>query len=201
MKIATVNSDCGPRNSHHDHDVPRVMKVRSGVWRLSGLMHIVRMSSRQKSSSTGAKSTSRPSMQRCAVRITYSPNRTRGQWAAHGRYLARESAMHSDTGNIRAFGPSGSVSDIHATLGSWQKAGDPRLFKLIISPEFGERCGSGTTDAKTHRHHGTGPRYSFRKGCDRSLQSRVIVGRSFPIKARQEPHHFDPAPVQPPAPR
>jgi hypothetical protein len=78
-------------------------------------------------------------MQRCAVRVTYAPNRTRGQWSAHGRYLARESAVHSDTGNMRAFGPSGPVADIHRTLGSWQKAGDPRLFKLIISPEFGER--------------------------------------------------------------
>jgi hypothetical protein len=31
------------------------------------------------------------------------------------------------------------VRDTGATLESWQKANDPRLFKLIISPEFGER--------------------------------------------------------------
>src|SRR6202000_3229134 len=37
------------------------------------------------------------------------------------------------------FGPDGPVRDIGATLESWQKADDPRLFKLIISPEFGER--------------------------------------------------------------
>src|SRR4051794_22433291 len=30
--------------------------------------------------------------QRCAVRVTYSPNRTAGQWRAHGIYVARESA-------------------------------------------------------------------------------------------------------------
>src|ERR1700680_3109055 len=30
--------------------------------------------------------------QRCAVRVTYLNNKTRGQWNAHGRYLARESA-------------------------------------------------------------------------------------------------------------
>src|SRR5438128_10128087 len=78
-------------------------------------------------------------MQRCAVRVTYSPNRTPGQWNAHGRYLARESATHSDPGKAGAFGPPGTVSDIQTTLANWQKAGDPLMFKLIISPEFGER--------------------------------------------------------------
>src|SRR5580692_1645199 len=29
--------------------------------------------------------------QRCAVRMTYSPNKIAGQWRAHGRYIARES--------------------------------------------------------------------------------------------------------------
>lgn len=30
--------------------------------------------------------------QRCAVRITYTKNKVSGQWRAHGRYIARESA-------------------------------------------------------------------------------------------------------------
>src|SRR5438105_13576735 len=109
----------------------RAPRDEGQAWSLTfkQIMHIARMSSQRKHSSGGnAKSPARPSTQRCAVRLTYSPNRTRGQWAAHGRYLARESAMHSDTGNMRAFGPSRPVSDIHLTLGSWQKAGDPRLF-------------------------------------------------------------------------
>jgi hypothetical protein len=29
--------------------------------------------------------------------------------------------------------------DIAATLGQWQRADDERLFKIIVSPEFGER--------------------------------------------------------------
>src|SRR3954449_7056723 len=28
--------------------------------------------------------------QRCAVRVMYSPNKTSGQWRAHGVYIARE---------------------------------------------------------------------------------------------------------------
>ena len=103
------------------------------------MMHIVRMTHRRKTASGANARPSKPYMQRCAVRMTYSPNRTPGQWAAHGRYIARESATHSDPGKAGAFGPSGTASDIHTTLANWQKAGDPRMFKLIISPEFGER--------------------------------------------------------------
>jgi type IV secretory pathway VirD2 relaxase len=72
--------------------------------------------------------------------VTYSSNRTPGQWAAHGRYLARESATQSASSTTGAgFEQRNEVQDIDATLGAWQKAGDPRLFKLIISPEFGDR--------------------------------------------------------------
>ena len=64
-----------------------------------------------------------------------------GQWTAHGRYLVRESATHAkDSDNPVGFGPSGPATNIPATLRRWQTAGDPRLFKLIISPEFGDRC-------------------------------------------------------------
>jgi len=104
-------------------------------------MHLVRASSRR---SKGRKSSSPAPyrfQQRCAVRVTYSPNRSPGQWAAHGQYLVRESATHAkDSDNTAGFGPSGPVSNIPATLRRWQTAGDPRLFKLIISPEFGDRC-------------------------------------------------------------
>lgn len=37
------------------------------------------------------------------------------------------------------FGSAGPKVPISATLDRWQKAGDERMFKLIISPEFGER--------------------------------------------------------------
>ena len=37
--------------------------------------------------------------QRCAVRVSYSPNKTKGQWRAHGRYLERDSAI----GDNKAF--------------------------------------------------------------------------------------------------
>jgi type IV secretory pathway VirD2 relaxase len=71
--------------------------------------------------------------------VTYSPNRVRGQWAAHGRYIARESAVGQGKGGEVGFSAASEGINIAKTLAEWQTAGDPRLFKLIISPEFGER--------------------------------------------------------------
>lgn len=96
-------------------------------------------------------------MQRCSVRVTYARNKGDGQWAAHGRYLARESAARddasdtidqslavaprsfSDTLGVHGFGSEGDAMPVARTLGDWQAAGDAHVFKLIISPEFGER--------------------------------------------------------------
>ena len=80
--------------------------------------------------------------QRCAVRTMYTANKTPGQWKAHGRYIARESAGGAALG--RRHEPTeraeGSVPVEPAKeLERWQSEGDPRLWKLIVSPEFGER--------------------------------------------------------------
>jgi hypothetical protein len=83
----------------------------------------------------GAKS---PYGQRCAVRVTYLNNRTRGQWRAHGRYLARDSATEGKAGEA---GFSRDLDGVNITreLERWQSAGDPRVWKVILSPEFGDR--------------------------------------------------------------
>jgi type IV secretory pathway VirD2 relaxase len=74
------------------------------------------------------------------VRVTYSGNRVRGQWAAHGRYIVRDSAVHIESGNgSPGFDGNGVVPDVPAKLREWQSAADPRMFKLIVSPEFGDR--------------------------------------------------------------
>ncbi len=78
----------------------------------------------------GKGRSTRPYLQRCAVRVTYLSNKTRGQWKAHGRYLARESATHEN--------PVEEI-DIASRLENWQRSGDERMWKLIISPEFGDQ--------------------------------------------------------------
>jgi type IV secretory pathway VirD2 relaxase len=75
--------------------------------------------------------------QRCAVRVTYSQNKIAGQWRAHGIYIARESAAGKQ--EHAGFAASESGKDIAATLDKWQAAGDERIWKIILSPEFGER--------------------------------------------------------------
>ena len=78
-----------------------------------------------------------PRKQRCAVRVTYTRNAVRGQWRAHGRYLVRESAATELT--TAGFDATAHGVDVAAMLDGWQCAQDPRLWKIIISPEFGER--------------------------------------------------------------
>ena len=76
-------------------------------------------------------------LQHCAVRVSYSSNRVPGHWRAHGRYIARESA--SQEPEKAGFGAEKIGVDIASELRKWQDGADPRLWKLIISPEFGER--------------------------------------------------------------
>ena len=72
------------------------------------------------------------------MRITYVGNRTSGQWKAHGRYLSREGATHKAAQREAAFDESCQKLDGAHCLDDWQRSGDPRLWKIIISPEFGE---------------------------------------------------------------
>jgi type IV secretory pathway VirD2 relaxase len=127
---------------------PEEAKTWSNAFK--AVIHIVRMTAKGARAGAfggGTTSSSRRFLQRCAVRVTYSPNRVPGQWAAHGRYITRESATGPEPSSGQGFGSAGSGVDIVKTLRSWQTAGDERLFKLIISPEFGERL-----DLRRHTH-------------------------------------------------
>jgi type IV secretory pathway VirD2 relaxase len=106
------------------------------------LMHHARMSRRQmcRAFGTGGGPKRRPYNQRCAVRIMYAKNATAGQWRAHGRYIARESATREGDPKAVGFDNRGESIDIAERLEGWQRAGDDRLWKLILSPEFGDRA-------------------------------------------------------------
>src|SRR5437660_12662217 len=104
-------------------------------------MRIVRLDGNRKKMSGGYSRSGRrqPMSQRCAVRVTYSRNKNAGQWKAHGYYLARERATEKREKNAAGFGGSEMGVDIARRLDTWQRAGDERLFKIIVSPEFGDR--------------------------------------------------------------
>jgi len=117
---------------------PVSKKASGGVAWSSGfrlLMHYARQSRSAGSGSSGGGRSS-PHRQRCAVRITYTKNTTRGQWRAHGRYLERESAAGGKAGfNARETG-----IEVSAELQNWQASRDKMVWKFIISPEFGDRA-------------------------------------------------------------
>ncbi len=124
---------------------PHVRGDENKAWASSfkALIHLVRMTSSGCSAGdwlgAGAARSQRNHLQRCAVRITYSPNRVTGQWAAHGRYIARQSAAGQGKSHEVGFSATSDAVNPAKELNAWQSAGDARLFKLIISPEFGER--------------------------------------------------------------
>jgi type IV secretory pathway VirD2 relaxase len=96
-------------------------------------------SARRKSAGLSGKSGARPRRQfnqRCAVRITYSKNKIAGQWRAHGRYIARESAALD---GAAGFDRAAEGIEPAKVLDEWQKQNDARLWKFIVSPEFGDR--------------------------------------------------------------
>lgn len=90
--------------------------------------------SRARRESPAARAAAKPYQQRCAIRFSYSPNRIPGHFTAHARYLIRDSAAGGAV-------PYGSLEEEPMTdaLARWQSAGDKRLYKVIVSPEFGER--------------------------------------------------------------
>lgn len=99
----------------------------------------------QKGVGTTRRSVSAPNLQRVAVRFSFSNAKTAGQWAAHGKYLERESAQGEEleAGQKQeptlGFGSGGDDIPLSKTLGEWQKSGDEHMFKMIISPEFGDK--------------------------------------------------------------
>ena len=74
---------------------------------------------------------------RAIVNVRYSNSRVKGAWKAHGRYLERESAAGKTGGLEHERLDSRTGQSLHSIADEWQRAGDTRLFKIIISPEDG----------------------------------------------------------------
>lgn len=82
-----------------------------------------------------------PKMQRAVVKITYAQNLStingsEGQWRQSGIYVEREGAEREGEKG-KGYDQNGEV-ELSKTLDEWQKSNDPLMWKIIISPEFGE---------------------------------------------------------------
>ena len=122
---------------------PRVTRNEGAAWShgFKLLMHYARSSRMKGNRAPGGKGKAmRPYHQRCAIRVTYLKNKIRGQWKAHGRYIARESAAFENDAKAVGFSRENEPVDIAGQLASWQAAGDQQMWKLIVSPEFGDKA-------------------------------------------------------------
>jgi Protein of unknown function (DUF3363) len=107
---------------------------------LGSLLRLVQMSRRRRRGASGLVARQhRVFSQRVAVRVTYAKNKTPGQWKAHGRYLARESATQAKDPLHAGFDAANTGLPVASLLARWQRAADERFFKIIVSAEFGER--------------------------------------------------------------
>ena len=139
----------------------RVRATNTSPRRVTGtaknLLRLVRLVSRSssrssrtgnaKGSRSGSSKTS-PFQRRAIVNVRYSNARTPGGWKAHGTYVERESAKGRDVVDGKQYGVNDEVRtpspdrlglaqehSLDSLGGQWQKAGDERIFKIIISPE------------------------------------------------------------------
>jgi hypothetical protein len=130
---------------------PRVTGTARNLLRLTRLVSRSAPASGKPSQSFSRSSVSLKSssfQRRAIVNVRYASARTPGGWKAHGTYIERESAKgdrlptEKQTGVAIDSQAPGSdrlgLAQEHS-LGplaeSWQRAGDKRIFKVIISPE------------------------------------------------------------------
>lgn len=79
-----------------------------------------------------------PRNQRVLTKATVAKNRGPAlAWYKHGAYLQREGAQQE--GHGRGFAAQGNPVTLSTTLAAWQRAGDPHVFKVMLSPEHGDR--------------------------------------------------------------
>src|SRR6202165_5505100 len=129
-----------PRKSTHGPtDNPRKY---IGV--LRSMLRLVQMSKRRYETRSrcvdgGSARARRTFNQRAAVWVNYSANKNPGQWKEHGTDVARESATQGGRAAEAGLNATDQKLDIATTLDNWQSAGDERLFKIIVSPEFADR--------------------------------------------------------------
>ena len=111
------------------------------VWSraFSRVQRLIQMNRRRAHAAQARTSMRQAYMQRCSVRVTYLKNKSSGQWKAHGRYIQRETATRNQEGKGRGFDATSEAVNIPSILNSWQTEGDAHLFKIIVSPEFGDQ--------------------------------------------------------------
>ena len=82
--------------------------------------------------------------QKSIAKVSYSKNVYHRQWDTHGYYLVRQDAQLENKPGL-GFDANDEDLNIPKTLRKWQEDGDPRFWKIIISPEMAHKL-----DLKEH---------------------------------------------------
>src|SRR3974377_95050 len=129
------------RSKRNPNDDPRrYAGVVGSVLRFAQMTKRARRHSSQSQSEAIRQFRSTPlGSQRVSVRVTYAKNKNQGQWKAHGHYIARDTVTHGGDPSRVGFDATRTDMNIASVLDAWTRAGDERLFKVIVSPEFGDR--------------------------------------------------------------
>ncbi len=77
-------------------------------------------------------------LQRSLVKVSFLSHARPGGFRAYGQYLGRKGAQRESE---RGIGFDADREDVHLPdrLDDWQRAGDRRLWKIVVSPEAGDR--------------------------------------------------------------
>lgn len=101
---------------------------------------------RSKRGSNARIADARPYQRRSVVKVMYTRNGKPkpGAWPAHARYLTREGAQRENEKGVGFDAARGDI-DMVARVREWEKAGDQRMWRVIVSPEDADRL-----DLKEH---------------------------------------------------
>ena len=107
------------RSKRNPNDDPRRFTGAFGSF-----LRLVQMTRRRRSGGLPSQSPYKPSHlfgQRVSVRVSYSANKNPGQWKAHGRYVARDTATQGGDPSRAGFDATRTDINIASVLDSWQR--------------------------------------------------------------------------------
>jgi hypothetical protein len=115
---------------------PRKPRFLRDVQTAAAFVAIMRAAKRtaSRARSTTPQSVTRKSWQRCIVKIRYWRSTTKQRWLAHAAYISRPGATGKDRSEA-GFDETTDAVDVKERVGEWWEAGDPRIFRVMLSPE------------------------------------------------------------------
>lgn len=128
----------GRETPHASKALARIKRIKSEQPKHLDLSRITRLMARAPHAPRPRTAPAHQYARRAFVRIRYAPARKAGHWRAHALYLEREGAQR-ENGRGTGFNAGSQTVSLSTLADSWQKAGDDKIFKIVLSPEDADR--------------------------------------------------------------